>query len=126
MKLKMIDIINFNVFYDEIRTKKLPLKVLFNLSKLATSVETNLKFYQEKFQSILDEYGEKDDNGNLVPTENGRGVKVRPGTEPACVKEITELQNLEIELPDIKFDIEEFGDIELSLEIFQIIAPFIN
>jgi hypothetical protein len=42
------------------------------------------------------------------------------------MEKLTELQNVEVELPDIKFDIEDFGDIELTLEVFNIISPFIN
>ena len=126
MKLKMIDIINFNVFYDEIKSSKISLKLAYKLATLSKAIETNLQFYQEKLQEILKEFGEFDENDNLVPTEDGRGVKVKPGTEMECMKQINELQNIEIELPDVKFDIDEFGDIELSLEIFQIIAPFID
>ena len=39
---------------------------------------------------------------------------------------INELQSLEVELPDITFDIEEFGNIELTLDVFNIITPFLK
>jgi hypothetical protein len=126
MKLKMLNIINFNIFYEEIKTNKLPFKMAYKLSNLTKAIETNLQFYQEKIQEILREYGELDENGDLVPTDDGKGVKVKPGTEIACMTEINELQNVEIELPDIKFTIEEFDNIELPLEVFQIIMPFIQ
>ena len=43
-----------------------------------------------------------------------------------CMNKINELQMLDVELPEVKFDIEEFGDISMSLEIFNVITPFLN
>ena len=126
MTLKMFNIIDFASFYTEVKSTKLPLKTLFKLSNLSKAIEDKLEFYQEHFQAILKEYGELDENNNLIPTDDGRGIKVRPGTEMDCMEKINELQSLEIELPDILFDIEEFGDIELTLEIFNIITPFLK
>ena len=126
MTLKMIDIINFNVFYDEVRTNKMPLKVAFKLSNLVKVINEKTDFYREEIQKILQEYGEFDENGNIITINNGNGIKVKPGTEIECTAKINELQSLDVELPDITFDIEEFGDIEMALEIFNIITPFLK
>ena len=126
MTLKMIDISNFGLFFNEVKNAKLPFKVLYKLHTLTKAIEEKSEFYREKFQEILHEYGELDSNGNLVPTENGTGVKIKPGVEQDCMNKVIELQNLEIELPDVSFDIEEFGDIELTIEIFNIIKPFLK
>lgn len=126
MTTQMKNITDFAVFYGEVKTAKLPLKTLFKLSNLSKAIEEKLEFYQEQFQAILKEYGEFDAEGNIVPTEDGRGIKVRPGTELECMNKINELQNLEIDLPDVAFDIEEFGDIEMTLEVFNIITPFLK
>ena len=126
MIVKMGEIINFSQFYEEIKTKKLPLKVLYKLSNLAKIIDEKTAFYRERFQEILKEYGEFDKDGNLVPTEDGNGIKVRPGTEQECIIKINELQMLEVDMPEIKFDIEDFGDIELTIEVFSLITPFLN
>jgi hypothetical protein len=126
MTLKMIDIINFNVFYDEVRTNKMPLKVAFKLSNLVKAINEKTDFYREEIQKILQEYGEFDENGNIITINNGNGIKVKPGTEIECTAKINELQSLDVDLPDITFDIEEFGDIEMTLEIFNIITPFLK
>jgi hypothetical protein len=67
-----------------------------------------------------------DENGNLVPTEDGNGIKLKPGTEQECFAKINELQALDVEMPDIKFDIDDFGDIELTMDVFSLITPFLN
>lgn len=126
MILKMGEIINFNYFYNEVKDKKLSLKVLYKLSTLAKAIDEKTAFYREKFQEILKEYGELDENGNLIPTEDGNGIKVKPGTEQECIMKINELQKLDVDMPEIKFDIEDFGDIELTMEVFNLITPFLN
>jgi hypothetical protein len=99
---------------------------LYKLSNLAKIIDEKTAFYREKFQEILKEYGEFDKDGNLIPTEDGNGIKVRPGTEQECIIKINELQMLEVDMPEIKFDIEDFGDIELTIEVFSLITPFLN
>lgn len=126
MTLTMGQILNFNVFYNEVKNQKLSFKVLYKLSNLAKAIDEQTAFYREKFQEVLKEYGELDENGNLVPTEDGNGIKLKPGTEQECFAKINELQALDIEMPDIKFDIDDFGDIELTMEVFNIITPFLN
>lgn len=126
MILKMGEIINFNYFYNEVKDRKLSLKILYKLSTLAKAIDEKTTFYREKFQEILKEYGELDENGNLIPTEDGNGIKVKPGTEQECVMKINELQMLDVDIPEIKFDIEDFGDIELTMEVFNLITPFLN
>lgn len=125
MQLKMQDILNFSSFYDLTRTQKLSMKTAYRLARLAKTIEEEIQFYREKFQTILQEYGEKDENGQLVPTEDGGGVKLIPGMESACFSAINDLQELEVTLPDIKFNIEEFGNMELSTNDIGAIFPFI-
>jgi hypothetical protein len=122
----MSDIINFSIFYNEVKSTKLPLKTAFRLSNLTKAIDEQTTFYREKIQEILKEYGEFDEQGNLIIINNGNGFKVKEGTEIECSEKINELQNLDVELPDITFDIEDFGDIELTMEVFNIITPFLK
>lgn len=122
----MNEIINFGYFYEEVKNAKLSFKVLYKLSNLAKAIDEKTLFYREKLQEVLKEYAELDEAGNFIPTENGNGIKIKIGTENDCMTKINELQSLEVELPDIKFDIEDFGDIELTMEIFSLVTPFLN
>lgn len=126
MIVKMGEIIYFNIFYEEIRTLKIPLKLAFKLSNLAKAINEKVEFYQEELQKIFQEYGELDEKGKVVLTSDGRGIKVKKGTEEECLGKINELQSLEVELPNITFDIEEFGDIEMTVDVFNIITPFLS
>ena len=126
MQLKMQDILDFSAFYETVKSQKLSMKIAYRLAQLAKVIDGELQFYREKLQAIIQEYGEMDENGQPVSTEDGNGIKLRPGTEMQCMAAMHELQMLDVNLPDIKFHLEDFGDIELSMTEIAAVLPFIE
>lgn len=126
MQLKMQDILGFTSFYETVKAQKLSMKIAYRLAQLARAIDGELQFYREKLQAIIQEYGEMDENGKPVSTEDGNGIKLRPGTDMQCMAAMHELQMLDVNLPDIKFHIEDFGDVELSMTEMAAILPFIE
>jgi hypothetical protein len=124
--MKISQITNFTAFFNVVRTPKLPFKTAYKLSKLSKAIEDEVAFYREKMQELINEYGQKDEDGNLVLINNGQGIALKSETQAECHQKIAELENLDIELPDIKFSVEEFADATLSLEELQPILPFIE
>jgi hypothetical protein len=125
MQLKMQDILGFTSFYDTVKSQKLTMKTAYKLAQLARAVDGELQFYREKLQAIIGEYGMLDDNGQPVPTEDGDGIKLRPGAEEACYLAMRELQNIEVTLPDIIFSINDFDGIELTIADMGAMLPFL-
>ena len=126
MKLKMYEITEFSTFFTKVKTQPLPFKTSYRLTLLSQEVDKHVSFYQENFRNILQEYGKKDENGNLVPTEDGQGIKLIEETMQEAYNKLTELRELEVELPDVKFFIEEFEKVELSPSEMLVIMPFIE
>jgi hypothetical protein len=124
MQLKMHNILGFSNLYETVKAQKLPMKTAYKFAQLARAVEVELQFYQDKFNTIIREYGLFDENGQLVPTEDGSGIKLREGTEVECYGAIGELQAIDIELPDITFTIEEFSNVELTVVEMDVLMPF--
>ena len=126
MQLKMQDILGFTAFYETVKAQRLSMKTAYRLTQLAKAIDEELQFYREKLQSIIQQFGELNENGQPILTEDGGGIKLRPGTETECVAAMSELQNFEVELPDIKFHVEDFGNIELSSTEMIAVLPFIE
>lgn len=126
MTLKMHEIINFPSFYEKIKSLKLPFKTSYRLALLSLEVEKHINYYQEQFRSLLMEYGKKDDNGNLVPTDDGQGIRLVEETMEEAYIKISELRNLEVELNGYSFTSDDFDGIELSPEEMVVILPFIK
>lgn len=118
-------ILDFSQFYLHTVNAKLPIKTAYKLSRLAKAADTEMDFYRTKFNEILAEFCQTDDNGKYVYTEDGQGYKILEGREYECNQAMTDLHELEIELPDITFTIEEFDGIELTINELDGIMPFI-
>jgi hypothetical protein len=126
MQIQASTILNFSNFYQKVKTEKMSIKTSYKLARLASAVETEIGFYREKFQSIIQTYGEFDENGQVKQIENGAGIKIRPGSEIECAAALNELETLEITLPDISFTLDEFENLSLSPDEIASILPFIQ
>ena len=125
MQLKMQALINFPAFYETVKSQKLPIKTAYKLAQLSRAIETELSFYREKLSSIIKEYALLDDNGQPVSTDDGRGIKLRSGSEAVCMSTMRELQEIDVSLPDIFFNLNDFDSIELTVEEMGALLPFL-
>ena len=83
-------------------------------------------FYQNKLQSIIEAYGEKDNDGNFVLTQDKSGVQIKKEDLEKCQKEVMELSNLDVEINGIEISINELENFELTLQDMNILMGFIK
>lgn len=126
MTLKMYQITDLPMFYTKVKSQKLPFKTSYRLTLLTSEAEKHINYYQDQFRALLEEYGKKDEQGNLVPTADGQGVLLAEETMNEAYAKLAELRELDVELPDAKFSVDDFGNIELSPEEMVVIMPFIS
>ena len=126
MKIKLVEILNFQSFYETIKDKKLPIKTAYKFTKFFNKVDEEIVFYQTKIREISESYGERDQDGNLVFLEGGRGVKIQESKITACQEEIRDLTNLEVEIDDIAFSTSELEGLELTVEELYPVMAFIT
>jgi hypothetical protein len=122
----MYQLTDFPSLFGKMKSQKLPFKTSYRLTILANEIQKHLDFYQENFRNLLLEYSKKDENGNPMPTNDGQGVLLVEETmNEACAK-LSELRELDVDLPDYKFSPDMFGDIELTPVEMNVILPFIE
>ena len=126
MSMKMYEILELQTLYNSIANIKLPLKTTYKFTRLMRRAETELEFYQTKFQEIIAQYGEKDDNGQYKFTEDGQSIVIIAGKEQECNAKLLELRNLDVEINDIKFTIEELEGIDVSISELACIMSLIE
>lgn len=126
MQLKMYQIIDFPSFFEKVKSQKLPFKTSYRLTILAQEIEKHINFYQDKFRELIIQYSAKDENGNPKPTEDGQGVMLAEETMQEAYTQLAELRGLDVELPDTKFSIDDFADVELTPMEMNLILPFIE
>lgn len=126
MTLKMYQITDFPSFFSKVKSQKLPFKIAYKLTLLAQEVQKHIDFYQESFRNLLTEYGKKDEQGNVMPTDDGQGVLLAEETMTEAYTKLAELRELDVELPDTKFALDDFDNVEISPEEMMVIMPFIE
>lgn len=123
--MKMYEALALQNFYVSIQDKKMPIKTAYKLSRLAKRIEEEAQFYQKEFARIVDEYALKED-GQLVYSKDMTSIKIIPGKEDECSNKIFELKELEIDLSQFEFTIDEFDSLELTLAEMSSILPLIK
>ena len=105
----------------------LPLKGAYKLNKIKKAVEKEADFYTEKFQEIVDTYAKKDDNGNLIYSEDGNQIMIKEGMIEECNQALTDLQELEVEVENYGLTLDDLGEnLECTPEELEALMPFIE
>lgn len=113
--MKLIDRVATNRVLMEHVNDKLPVLIAYKLMKLLKSLEEDVTFYRTKMSEIIDEYAEKDPNGQALQSQNG-GVIIQNGKADKCNSKIKELEEMEVsDNCEIKFTLEELDPINFSV-----------
>ena len=98
-------LINIQVI-DEIKNYKLPISVMWQITKNLHTFSDLVKLYNEERVNIIKRYAKKDENGEVIE-ENGETVFPDENTRIKCISEISELMaqdNKEIQIAKVKLD----------------------
>ena len=113
--MKLIDKVAANRVLMEHVYDKLPVFIAYKLMKLLKGLEEDVNFYRTKMSEIIDEYAEKDPNGQALQSQNG-GVIIQNGKVDECNAKIKELEEMPVEdNGDIKFALDELAPINFSI-----------
>lgn len=124
--MKMIDALNFLEAYSSIKNKPLKINIIYKLSKCLEECEKERDFYQQQLANILNKYAKKDENGNFIYTNEKTGILINESQQQVCEKELSELLTLDININEKYFiKITDIADLELDIETFNKIKPFI-
>ena len=115
----------------EIRTKlidkKLPIKTSYKFNRFFNEIEAEAKFFDETLQKIVEEYGQRDEEGNFVYTQNKNGVKIKDEKLDECMEKINELNNIEVHLDYVpSFTLEELEGLDIEMKYINLLMPYIS
>lgn len=93
--------------------QEIPFKTAYKVSKLLQSIQKEIEdFYKPKFQELIDQYAEKDEDGN--PIQDDVGIRLKVENQNEFSTKADELNNIEIEVPETKFTLEELENIDIN------------
>lgn len=97
---------------DSIETMKslmnepLPSRVAFQVAKLAQNMATEYKYFEDTRLKLIQKYGEKDENGELLIDSNNQ-YKISSDKAQEFSKEIEDLMSSSVELVNSKINIDD-------------------
>jgi hypothetical protein len=92
--------------------KEMKIKLAYKLSKLMKTLASEHDFMISKRREIVGKYSEKDESGEIVQKDD----KINILDIQSFNSEIEELHEIEFELEFEKIDIEDFGDLNISIQ----------
>lgn len=123
----MEQLINFRANGDFFANANLPLKGAYKLNKIRKAVEKESEFYSEKFQEIVNTYAKKDEEGNIVFSEDGGQIMIQDDKIIECNQALEDLQQLTIEIDNYNLSLEDLGeDLECTPDQLDVLMPFMD
>ena len=127
VKITMEQIIDFRNSGDFFGSAALPLKGAYKLNKIRKNIEKEADFYSDKFQEIVDTYAKKDEEGNVVFSEDGNQIMIIEDKIEECNEKLLDLQNLEVEIDNYDLKLEDLGeDLSCSPDELEALMPFFS
>ena len=122
MKISNIEILKPTLLI--LSQKDLPFRLSYKVSKFLDKVEKDSQFYTEKLRNIVQKYALRDENGEIIV--EGDNIKIAPFSLAAAEKELADLNDIDIEDPNIFFTLDEFEGLEIKPSELTGLLPFIK
>lgn len=128
MKYNLLDIISYNQFLLSPKLNDLPLSARYKFSLIIPLLTPHTQFYEKRQQEIAAKYGKKDEEGNFVKTEDGKGIIIEDKFIDDFEKAIKELNELtvEIDADKITCSLNDLEKANLSIAELSQISSFIR
>lgn len=125
--MKLVNTIEYLNIRDTLINKKLPIKTSYKFSRFFNQLENEAKFFNETLQKIVDEYGQRDENGEFILTSDKQGVKIKEDKLEECMGKIDELSNVEVHLEyEPVFSLDELEGLDLEMKYINLLMPYIS
>lgn len=121
--MKLINLIQMrNIFKPNMKFKDI--QVGYKVMKFLKSIESDTAFYDTKLAEIAQECAEKDGD-KIKTTENGELILSKDKIAEWNSKNI-DLANIEVEVNLPSFKLEDFSELNFTLEELSILEPLIS
>lgn len=92
--MKLLQITELSQSLVKIVKMDMPFALSYKFNKLISIVESNENFYNSKVRELLQQYGEHDDNGQLIQDESG--IHLIPETQVEFHEKLADLREVEV------------------------------
>lgn len=118
---KIVDVYNEKI--KNLDASNISIQTSIKFAKLLQEFEIYQNTYNQRLNSIIQKYGEKDENGNFVYlNEEHTIIKWMSGVSASANKELQELYNFELDINIDPFSADELEEIKKFLTIQELVV----
>ena len=110
---------------DKIKTKSFSIQTQYKFLKIGKVIEQEVELFNTQREYLIKNFAEKDNEGQFIFTKDG-GLKIQDDKVQECQDKIKEINNLQVQFPDIYFSLDELEPLELTLGELELLEPFIK
>jgi len=123
IKIKLSDVVNATGTFNKIMQQSFKGSLAFKIARLARELDKEMQTFNEERQKIIQKYGNKDENGELIIDENGN-IKFDNANIEEINQEFNSLLETELEINADKLPMDSIDNFEitpqemLNIEVF--------
>lgn len=122
--MKMIELVGFAKIYNKISNQSMSILTSYKLNKIMAFYQSDLEFYTNEMQRIIDTFSKKDENGS--PILNGENVVMEESSMTQAKEAADNLDKLELQFCNVSFELKELETLELTPADLYYLMPFIK
>lgn len=125
IKIKLGELVNSTEVLQKLSQTELKAKLSWSVTKLLKAADKEMQDFNEARMNLIQKYGEKDENGELITDEN-KNCKIPEAGLQEFSAELNELVETEIEINVNPLNIDDLEDKEFTPAEMAILEPFID
>lgn len=96
----------------------------YKLLKILECTENENNIYEKQILQLMN-YLERDENNQLIQNDK-KGYLIKPEYFDKCNQILQDINNVQIQVPDIYFSLEELEELKLTLSELKFLMPFVK
>ena len=123
--MNIVTFINAVKIFNQFGQVKVSARLAYKIVKLCKSAQIEEEFYNARRNEIINEYALRDENGQIVVSNDGV-IRIIEDKMDAANNALKELNDIEVEVPNIKFTLSELDEFKLSIADMFALDAFIE
>ena len=123
--MNILTLINAAKIFNQVAQEKIASKLAYKIMKLCKSAAADEEFYDNKRREIIETYAVRDDNDQVAISQDGM-ITIVPGKIDEANAAIAELNNIEVDMPSVRFTLAELEELKLSVADMFVLDAFIE
>lgn len=125
IRVKISQLVDSTDILRKLSQKDFKAKLAWSIARLLKAAETEIQSFNDTRMSLINKYGQKDENGQLITDEKGN-CQIEHECLTDFSNELNELLNTEIEINANKIDIALLEDLEFTPADMAQLEPYIE